>query len=63
MSELYRGTIAYDKPLRADAGSGKLDYKEYYKRWRAAHREELRVYNREYQRKWRKKQVGASFDE
>jgi hypothetical protein len=63
---LYRGTIAYDPPLkvRADSGSGLRHDSEYSRlkaaRWRDNHREELRTYNREYMRKWRAARRRAS---
>lgn len=53
---LYRGTIAFDEPrkIRKDAGSGKSRTREYCNaraaKYREAHREELRVYMREYMR-------------
>jgi hypothetical protein len=61
MSDLYRGTIAYDEPLRVrcDAGTGKRNDPEHYRTWKRAWRQKKRekynAYMREYMREYRRR--------
>jgi hypothetical protein len=62
---LYRGTIAWDEPLRVrkDAGSGARNTLEYKKAKDLRYREKHKEHILEYKRKWRakKKEAGESY--